>query len=197
MVPINSRNMTCLILFVFLILIPWGCGSCDSTKETGPDMDPSTAGGKKEVPVDSSGPFNAAYIIEGQEIRLHEGKASKQAAPGSATMIRTLIFGNPQYGDLNHDGFDDAVVLLGHLPGGSGNFFYVAAALFDGSGWKGTRAVFLGDRIIPESIEIKNGLVTVHYLDRRPDEPFSTPAAVETEKKMILNGNALSIVNDE
>jgi hypothetical protein len=89
-------------------------------------MEPAIAAGKTDVSADSSGPFNAAYIIEGQEIRLHEGKASKQAAPGSATMFRTSIHGGPQYGDLNHDGLDDAVVLLQHSPGGSGTFFYVA-----------------------------------------------------------------------
>ena len=74
-------------------------------------------------------PLNASYRIEGQEIQLVNGRSEVEAAPGSATKIRTLVFGNPVYGDLDGDGVEDSALLLVHDPGGSGTFYYAAASL--------------------------------------------------------------------
>ena len=186
-----------LLLFISFLFSIWGCGHGDMEKDTGQKNDELISGEQTERITPGADPLNLTYIIEGQEIRLQQGKAEKQAAPGSAAMIRTAVFGNLQYGDLNNDGLDDAVMFLLHSPGGSGTFYYAATALFDGTGWYGTEALFIGDRIVPKSIDIKDGLITVQYLDRRPDESFSSPATVETEKKMILDGNALRIINDD
>ena len=60
--------------------------------------------------------------------------------------------------------------------GGSGTFYYAVAALWmlDGN-YVGTNAVYLGDRIAPQSTEIRQSILKVNYADRGKDEPFSTP----------------------
>ena len=139
-------------------------------------------------------PLEAAYILEGRSIKLHKGRFTQSAAPGAATLIETRVFGRPQYGDLNGDGLDDAVLFLRHDPGGSGTFYYVAAALFNGSGWQGTRAMLLGDRIVPRSVEIHNGVIIANYLGRRQDEPLSAPATVELSTYLTLQDHRLKIL---
>jgi hypothetical protein len=73
--------------------------------------------------------------------------------------------------------------------GGSGTFYYVVAALRTGTGFKGTNTVLLGDRISPQSISIQNGVVTVRYLDRKPDEPMSAQPTVSVSKQLkVVDG---------
>ncbi len=89
------------------------------------------AGGKIRIPVDagsksreitSDSPLGATYRIEKREVHLIDGKAEVAAAPGSATTIKTSVFGQPVFGDLDGDGDEDAALFLVHKPGGSGTF---------------------------------------------------------------------------
>lgn len=84
-------------------------------------------------------------------------------------------FGNEIQVDLNGDGLLDIVGLITNQPGGSGIFYYVVAAIKTENGYSGSKALFLGDRIAPQNIEIGKGKVlVVNYADRAPGEPFST-----------------------
>jgi hypothetical protein len=56
------------------------------------------------------GALNATYLIEKQPIHLVDGRAEVQTAPGSAIKITTVVFGKPAYGDLSHDGREDAAL---------------------------------------------------------------------------------------
>jgi hypothetical protein len=76
----------------------------------------------------------------------------------------------------------DAVLFILQDPGGSGTFFYVAAALQKSGMYRGTNAVFLGDRISPQTIKIQKGMILVNYADRRPDEPMAAPPSVKKTK---------------
>lgn len=116
----------------------------------------------------ASHPLNTTYTIEGREIRLQNGRFEAAAAHDSATKIRTVVFGKPVYGDL--DGDEDAALFLVHDPGGSGTFYYVAAALNVNGQYIGTNAELLGDRIAPQGVAIRNGVVAASYADRRPGE---------------------------
>jgi heat shock protein HslJ len=136
-------------------------------------------------------PLNAVYILDDQRIPLQQGTASQPVAPESASIIETRVFGTPQYGDVNGDGLDDAVLWLQHNSGGSGTFFYIAAALYDGDSWQGTQALFLGDRIIPQSIEINNGVITIRYLERLQEEPMTAPATRDTKRTLIVKNGQL------
>ncbi|MCC6934229.1 MAG: hypothetical protein IT406_00835 [Candidatus Yanofskybacteria bacterium] len=121
----------------------------------------------------------ATYLLDGERITL--------------TGIYTY-FGNEAAGDLNGDGKDDVAFLFVAQPGGSGSFYYVAVALRDGGGYRGTNAVFLGDRIAPQTIGIKDGAVVVNYADRRAGEPYSVRPSVGISKYFhVRNGSLIEI----
>ena len=137
-------------------------------------------------------PLNATYTIEGERIRLTEGRAERQAAPGSATKVETLVFGAPVYGDLNGDGTDDAALIVVQQPGGSGTFYYIAAALAGDSAYRGTNAVLLGDRIAPKQIEIRNGVIYANFTDRRKEEPMAAVPSVDKSTYLTIEDNRLT-----
>ncbi|MCX6702143.1 MAG: hypothetical protein NTX96_03055 [Candidatus Zambryskibacteria bacterium] len=126
---------------------------------------------------------NATYIIEGQSVTLTNGLSEIEAAPGSATKIITRYFGNEVKHDLNDDGREDVVFLLTQETGGSGVFYYIVAALNTPDGYIGSQAVFLGDRIAPQTTHMDEGItskgtnrqnvIVVNYAVRLPGEPFT------------------------
>ncbi len=131
---------------------------------------------------------NTTYLIEGQPVTLTDGLSEMESAPGSATKIVTKYFGNEVVHDLNNDGQEDVVFLLTQDRGGSGTFFYVVAALNTPTGYRGSHAYLLGDRIAPQSTTIDEGTTTlgtkrenvivVHFATRKPNEPFTSQPTV-------------------
>mgnify|MGYP001606454418 CR=1 FL=1 len=119
---------------------------------------------------------NGTYVIENIPVTLINGTAEIPVAPGSASKIITRYFGNEAKGDLNSDGIADIAFLLTQEGGGSGTFFYLAAALKTASGYLATSALFLGDRISPQTMEIRNGVMVVNYGDRAIGEPMAGKA---------------------
>lgn len=140
---------------------------------------------------DATDPFNATYRIEGRALSLMDGRSELPAAPGSAIKTRTVVMGQPVYGDMDGDGDEDAVLLLTHDPGGSGTFYYFAVAINANGRYQGTNAVLLGDRIAPMSIGLRNGAVVVNYADRRAKEPMSTKPSVEQTTVLVLKNDQL------
>ncbi len=138
--------------------------------------------------VGATSPKDATYIIEGQSVTLIDGVSSTPVAPGSATKIITRYFGNEVKHDLNDDGREDVVFLLTQETGGSGTFYYVVAALNTPTGYIGSQAFFLGDRIAPQTTVMDEGLTTngtkrqnvivVNYADRKPTDSFTTPPSI-------------------
>jgi hypothetical protein len=129
-----------------------------------------------------------AYTIEGKPILLTNGFSEVEIAPGSASKITTRYFGNEVKHDLNDDGREDVVFLLTQETGGSGVFYYVVAALNTPTGYVGSHAFFLGDRIAPQTTNIDEGetsqgtnrqnVIVVNYAVRLPGEPFTTQPSV-------------------
>ena len=134
------------------------------------------SGGSAAAQLDqyATDPLNATYLIEGRAVHLIDGSREVAAALGSATKIRTAVLGQPVYGDIDGDGDKDAALLLTHDPGGSGTFYYVAAAISLNGRYQATNTVLLGDRIAPMDITIRSGTVVVKFADRRLEEPMST-----------------------
>ena len=87
------------------------------------------------------------------------------------------------YGDLNNDNKEDAVVLMARSGGGSGVFIYIAAYVSGPVSYKGTNAIYVGDRVSPQSISVQGGIATLTYLDREADEPFAAEPTVSTSKR--------------
>lgn len=140
---------------------------------------------------EATSPLNATYIIDGNEVTLVDGKSEIEAAPGSATKIETSIFGEPVYGDMNKDGQEDAVMFIVQNPGGSGTFYYVAAALSESGTYTGTNAVHLGDRIAPQNVEIRDGVLIANYAERKPGEPMSEQPSVGVSRYLMIEKGEL------
>ncbi len=121
---------------------------------------------------------DTTYVIAGKPVTLVNGHAEESAAPGSASKIVTDYFGNGVNLDLDGDGREDIAFLLTQQAGGSGTFYYVVAALNTLSGYKGSHAVLLGDRIAPQTTELSRNpshknVIVVNYADRAPGESFA------------------------
>jgi hypothetical protein len=152
--------------------------------------------GNERVPVSGNGSFadprNATFTVNGRQVPLCDGRHEAEAAPGSAAKAVTAMFGEPAIGDLEGDGGEDAAVLLVQDPGGSGTFYYIAAAIRENGRYRGTEAVFLGDRIFPRRVCIRDGVVVVHYTDRRPGKPMVAPPSVGKSKHLIIRDGRLA-----
>lgn len=149
----------------------------------------------KEVPtIFPVSPLDATYNIDDVGVTLVNGFATMPAAPNSVETVETKVFGQPVVGDLDADGDSDALLLLQQTAGGTGIFYYVVAATNTGNGYRGSNALFLGDRIAPQTIEIKNGTGIANYADRGPTEPFSTKPSFGKSLYVHLSGAMLSEV---
>jgi hypothetical protein len=135
-------------------------------------------------------PSNATFIIEGRTVTLTNGISEIEAAPGSASKITTRYFGNEARGDLNGDGLADVGFLVTQSTGGSGTFYYAVVTLQLTNGYEGTNAALLGDRIAPQTTELRNGELIVNFADRRAGEPMTTPPSVGISKSFkVVSGS--------
>jgi len=117
---------------------------------------------------------NSSYAIGGQTFTLVNGKAEKEISPNSASKQTVLIFGEPVYGDLNADGKNDAAIVLESIDGGSGTFYYAALAIASGTGYIITNTLLIGDRITPQTIELRDGRAVYNYAVRKATETMIT-----------------------
>lgn len=135
---------------------------------------------------------DAEYVIGSERIKLVNGVAEQDSAPGSASKTITRYFGNDLIIDLNADGREDVVFLLTQETGGSGTFYYVVAALNTERGYLGSEGVFLGDRIAPQSIDRgERTIIVVNYADRAQGDDFATPPSVGKSIWLKLDTNTL------
>ncbi|MFA6608304.1 MAG: META domain-containing protein [Candidatus Paceibacterota bacterium] len=121
---------------------------------------------------------NVSYVIDGQEFKLVDGIATKEIAPNSASKQTVRMFGEPVYGDLNADGINDAAVMLTSDSDGSGTFFYAVLAIANGNTYKATNALILGDRIAPQTVEIRDGRAVYNYAERKSTEPMTARPSI-------------------
>ena len=194
----NSRKVA-VVLAMVIVLVLAACapnGSGTPTKAVTPM--PATPVPVKPTPAATTAgqdPQNATYIINGQPFTLVNGVAEQPAAPGSAEKIVTQYFGNAVEVDLNSDGKLDSGFLLTQTTGGSGVFFYAAAAIQNPDGsYQGTNAIFLGDRIAPQSTNVdpnNPAQFIVNYADHAPGEPMSAQPTQGVSKTFKLDTDML------
>lgn len=149
-----------------------------------PEADPTTTTVGAAFQPDPSG---ATFSFDGEAVALVDGKGESTDA-FLGLVSTTELLDERAFGDLNGDSKDDVLVLLSQSGGGSGTFVYAAAFVSGPVGYKGSNAVFLGDRIEPTSISLSNGVATVTYLDRKEDEPFTAEPTVKTTKQFVYLG---------
>lgn len=142
-------------------------------------------------------PFNASYVIDGEDVALFAGRAEHRRAPGSVTGTLTTVVGPPAFGDLDGDGDQDAGVVLLRDSGGSGGFYYLAAAVNEDRRFRGTNTVLLGDRIALGEVEIRNDVLTARFASRRRGEPMSAEPDVPRSVSAVLVGPMLLVVTGD
>lgn len=137
--------------------------------------------------------INTSYLIDGEVFDFVNGKSEKIVDNDKNTLS---FFGEPVYGDVNNDGSDDAVVMFTLSNSGSGIFYYVAVVINNTDINTGTNAIFIGDRIAPQNIEIRDDRIIVNYVDRKLDEPMTAQPSVGVSTYLYLDGNLLKKVTD-
>lgn len=119
------------------------------------------------------------FSISGEPVTLVNGVATLPLAPGSASERTIHYFGNELAHDIDADGDLDIVFLVTDDSGGSGTFFYMVGAINTGDGYQGTQAMYLGDRIAPQTTQPGPGSqVIVNFADRVPGESMTTPPSI-------------------
>lgn len=143
-------------------------------------------------------PHNGTYVIDGGAVTLTDGVAETEQAPGSASKRVTRYFGNAVEIDLNGDGATDSAFLLVQDSGGSGTFYFVAAALNTPDGYVGTNAILIGDRVAPQNTIRDPGnplQFIVNYADRKADEAMTVQPSLGVSKTIKLEGKVLVAVS--
>lgn len=170
--------MKYLLIIATLVTLGAGCAGQSSNQ----------AGGYKGVRPAAARAEDAIYVIEGKSVPLVDGHSTN----GSSSITR--VFGVPVKADLDADGDLDAAVMLSVDTPGSGTFYYVAAALDGDLGFVGTQAVLLGDRVAPQTLEVRDGAIIANYADRKPGEPMTAKPSVGVSKHFSIEGGELKEV---
>jgi len=161
-----------------LLLVVGGLACSASSRADGAD-EPTEQALDEAPPTAGIDPRNSEYVLSGRPVRLVDGVSETEPVPGSAASVVTRYFGNEARHDLDGDGREDVVFLLTQETGGSGTFYYVVAAVRRDDRYRGSHGVLLGDRIAPQSTEIRpNGVIVVSYADRARGESFATAPSV-------------------
>ncbi|TKB48483.1 hypothetical protein FCL40_12290 [Ferrimonas sediminicola] len=116
-----------------------------------------------------SAPKTAAPEACGQlapRVHLVEGEALAVDHPQLTPMLAAR-------GDLDGDGIDEGVDVVVHQPGGSGSFYYLSVNRGLACGFEPLAAVFIGDRIALDALEVSGGRLSLTFRDRDPQEPMS------------------------
>ena len=136
-------------------------------------------------------PSNATFKIERDTVALVNGRAEREAAPGSATKVTTTLADPRASGDVDGDGRPDTVVVLIYQPGSSGTFSYVAVLLNAAGGVTTAPAVLLGDRIKITGVKLDGRTIVVDALDRTAGQPLSESPSVASTKRFVVDRGAL------
>lgn len=122
---------------------------------------------------------NLTIMIDDEAFALSDGFAETEAAPGSAARNTVRIVGEPVTGDVTGDGNLDEAILVRNEPGGSGTFYYAIVAVNEGSSYRASNALPLGDRIEPQKVEFVDHRFVYHFLERKADEPMADAPTVQ------------------
>lgn len=118
---------------------------------------------------------SGSFEIEGEMVVLSNGRGQ---ITGEDFESEIELISDKAFGDLNGDGKEDSASFLAYTSGGSGIFIYVVGYTSGPVGYKGSQGFFVGDRVAPVSLDIRNGVLFVEYLDRASGEPFSAEPTV-------------------
>lgn len=137
-------------------------------------------------------PKNCTYLVAGRQVTLNNGYFEELAVENSSSKNIINYFGNEAKADLNGDGSEDVVFLISEDKSGTGLFYYAVAALRSGTNCLGTNAIFLGDRIAPQTTEFRNNQIIINYADRNPGQSMTDRPSLGVSKYLqIKNGQLI------
>lgn len=108
--------------------------------------------------------------------------------PGeSAEIYTTRLDERFVTGDLNANGTEDAVAFLRTQNGGTGHFVEMAAMLNQNGNPYNIATVYLGDRVIVESVQVVDGVVILTMRVQGPNDGMCCPSQLETWQFQLQN----------
>jgi len=115
-------------------------------------------------------------------------------APGeSAETYLTQLDERFVTGDLNADGVEDAVAFLRTQNGGTGHFVELVAMLNQGGNPFNISTVYLGDRVIVESVQVVDGVVTLGMRVQGANDGMCCPSQLETWQFRLENNQLVRL----
>ena len=125
------------------------------------------------------------------EFKLSDGiyYRTPTTAQESPETYTTQLMGTILRGDINSDGFEDAVVFLFTQNGGTGHFVEMAAVLNLNGTASNISTLYLG----VESGSIQNGLITLNLLVHGPNDGECCPSQSAVENFRLDNGKLVQI----
>lgn len=129
--------------------------------------------------------------------RLQDGVLELESADDP--MLRLYLFlGEPvASGDLNGDGADDAVVVLGYNSGGTGTFYHLAAVLNRDGLPEAAGAYFIGDRVIIQQVLVRDGLVVGSLIIHGPEDGACCPTQPSSLALLFKGGRLVDAIADQ
>lgn len=178
----TSLLLAALIVLGSVVFLVYSNYYGGNTEFVAPDTSANL--GKKDF-----NPLDTTYNIEDGAITLIDGKMEKEIASGSASKIKTEVWGKPVEADLTDDGVIDAALILTYSAGGSGTFYYIAASLhnFESKITNGTNGILLGDRIAVKNLSVNGRDIAVEYMAREKDQPMVVPPSISITRHFRVN----------
>ena len=110
----------------------------------------------------------------------------------NSSELLTHYFGNEVHHDVNGDGTEDIVFLVRQYFADGKILYYVVAGLKVGDGYQGSEGMLLGDRIAPQTTEMReNNIVVVNYAVRKPGEKMTAQPSVGKTTMLKLDPTTL------
>jgi len=126
-------------------------------------------------------------------IRLHEGSFQRGNSVFDGNFIEAKIVSNVAFGDLEGDGRDEAVAVLGTSGGGSG-YFPELHVFSEGEPPDGkfvdTAYISLGDRVVVQSMRIESREIVVNLTVHGPTDAVCCPT-LKTVQRYKFDGEQL------
>ncbi len=190
-----------ILLFVLLLaLVITGCGQ--PIVPTSPPTPTAT-----DTPLPTVPPSltleklrNAQYSLPGcsngeiQSFQLTDGAYTSSADVTSEDYTSVSVADMAAFGDLDGDGVEDAVVVIGLNCGGTGVFTYLAAVRNDAGAPVFTSLIFLDDRPMIENLSIGSGEIVADVTLHGVDDAMCCPS-VRTRQGYRLFGGELVYTN--
>jgi len=111
-------------------------------------------------------------------------------SPGAYT---TRAENGVYYGDINADGFVDAVVILNTQNGGTGHFKELALVLNQNGAPYNSSTIYLGDRVSIESGTVQQDSVTLNMVVQGLNDPLCCASERVVWKFILVDGQLIKI----